>query len=128
MKDVLIRGDGVAASCCAYLLARSGRRVAVQPVGRTPLPAILLSEAAQQLICSVFERSDLFRGLPAIRTRIVAWGPDAAPVALAHSAVVLSERELLVRLAPPEVCDQAGEPTRWTIHTSSPLPASVESL
>src|SRR5262245_25889561 len=121
MTDVLIRGGGVAAACCAHLLARAGFRVCREATGRPRLPAILLSHSAQQLICDVFDRRDLFHGLPAIHTRIVSWGADSTPVALPHSAVVISEQELLSRLATPGGVgiQPAGLP-RWTIRTSDP--------
>src|SRR5258708_7549465 len=102
MTEVLIRGGGVAAACCAHLLSRAGCRVAMEAAERPRLPAILLSDSAQRLICDVFERADLFHGLPPIRTRIVAWGSGAAaaPVTLPHAAVVISEEDLLARIAP----------------------------
>jgi len=120
MTDVLIRGGGVAAACCAHLLGRAGFRVCSEAKGRPRLPAILLSHSAQQLICDVFERPDLFHGLPPIQTRIVSWGADATPVALPHSAVVISEQDLLNRLAMSTAAVEPDATPGWTIRTSDP--------
>jgi hypothetical protein len=122
---VLIRGDGVAARCCAHLLSRSGVAVWFEPLDRPRLPAILLSEAAQALIREVFGLEGLFDDLPRIRRRIVAWGRDASPVELDHSAVVVSEKRLLESLGPalpeaPSVTD-----VDWTICAARPLPAAA---
>jgi hypothetical protein len=119
-KSVLIRGDGVAARCCGHLLARAGYRVSVERTARRPVPLLMLSEAAQRLIRDVFERDDLFRDLPVIRKRVVAWGSD--PVELDHSAVVVSEEGLLDRLG---MDSREGE-ARWTICAAAPLPGSAE--
>ena len=86
MGDVIIRGDGVAAYCCAHLLKAAGFRVSLDQTERRRLPAIMLGEAALALIREVFEREDLFRDLPRIERRVVAWGPKNALQAafLAH--------------------------------------------
>ena len=125
--SVEIRGDGVAARCCAHLFAKSRIPVVWQPCERPRLPAILLSEPAQALISDVFGRKDLFAGLPAIRKRIVCWGRGASPVALDHSAVVVSEEVLLQRLqaAMPAKAPVRDRPAGWTIHASRPLPDSA---
>jgi hypothetical protein len=125
MTGVLIRGDGVAARCCAHLLSRSGVPVSFQPTDRPRLPAIMLSEPAQALIREIFGREDLFRDLPRIRKRIVAWGPGASPVELEHSAVLVSEKLLLDSLgqAPPNA--PAGANIDWTILASTPLPVAA---
>lgn len=122
MTRVLILGDGVAARCCAHLLARSGVSVSFQPLDRPRLPAIMLSEAAQALIREAFGLDGLFRDLPRIRRRIVAWGPCASPVELDHSAVVVSEELLLESLGPPPPNTAAGTDFDWTICASRPLP------
>src|SRR5277367_5992012 len=93
LNNVLIRGDGVAARCCGHLLNQAGYRVAFEPTGRSRVPLIMLSESAQNLIRDIFQRNDLFRDLPVIRKRIVAWGGNA--VEMDHSAVVVSEEALL---------------------------------
>jgi len=138
MTGVLIRGDGVAARCCAHLLSRSGVPVSFQPTDRPRLPAIMLSEPAQALIREIFGREHLFRDLPRIRKRIVAWGRDASPVELDHSAVVVSEELLLHSLGPalPNAAAGVGiinvdinvdinEDINWTIFASTPLPVAA---
>jgi hypothetical protein len=130
MRTVMIRGEGVAAQCCARLLERAGLSVRVEPAERPKLPAIMLGESAQKLLQDVFERDDLFEGLPHIRKRVVAWGSESRARALPHSAVVVSEQDLLCRLqkgsrlpdeppGPPR-----GEDAGWTIWGARPLPAS----
>jgi hypothetical protein len=128
MTGILIRGDGVAARCCAHLLARSGVPVSFQPADRPRLPAIMLSEPAQALIREIFNRENLFRNLPQIRKRIVAWGRSASPVELEHSAVVVSEELLLNSLGPaPPIA--AGVDINvsigWTVFASKPLPIAA---
>jgi len=86
----------------------------------------MLSEHTQALFKDVFNRQDLFRDLPRIGTRVVSWGPNAQPLALPHSAVVVSEQDLLERLDLKHV---EGRPsaaeTDWTIAASRPLPADA---
>jgi hypothetical protein len=129
MAAVLIRGEGIAGSCCAHLLAAAGLQVAVEPLRRPKLPAIMLSEATQKLLRDVFDREDLFAGLPQIRKRVVAWGRDAQPLTLAHSAVVVSEQELVDRIQQGLRRSKyvMGEEPLWTILASTPLrPSSVD--
>jgi hypothetical protein len=125
---VLIRGEGVAACCCAHLLSRGGLPFGVETGDRPRVPAIMLGEATQKLLADVFDRRDLFDGLPRINKRIVAWGKNSTPIALPHSAVVVSEEGLLDRiqsgLSPPNP-SSIPEPT-WTIFAARPLPRSSE--
>jgi flavin-dependent dehydrogenase len=120
MSRVLIRGGGVAALTCAHLLRRSGFRVSFEKADRPKLPAILLSDAAQHLIAGVFGREGLFDRLPPIRTRVVSWGTE--PFSIPHAAVVVSEADLLNRLAGAEqdVAAPAADEPAWTIHTLTP--------
>ena len=121
---ILVRGDGVAARCCAHLLTNAGFAVAIQPTARRRLPVIMLSETALELIRDVFHKPDLFRDAPRIKSRVVAWGPEAAPVTLPHSAVVVSEELLLQNLC-VEVLPCESERPHWTIFGSPPLPAEI---
>lgn len=125
MRSVVIRGDGVAAYCCAYLLNKNGFLVTLERVDRPRLPVIMLGDHALALIRDIFDRQDLFAGLPRIEQRVVAWGLNANPIALEHSAVVVSEELLLESLRPPDVFDdKSGEtPRRWKVLSSKPLPA-----
>jgi len=95
---VLIRGEGVAACGCIHLLSRAGISPTIESTPRPKVPAIMLGEATQKLLADVFDRRDLFDGLPRINKRVVAWGKNSSPVALAHSAVVASEEVLLDRI------------------------------
>jgi hypothetical protein len=88
--------------------------------GRTPIPAILVSEPTQSLLRDVFRRPDLFDGLFHIDRRIVAWGPNAAPVELPHRAVVIPETELLARLRQPH--ESTALDPQWTIYAAHPVP------
>jgi hypothetical protein len=97
-STVLVRGDGVAAACCVRLLSGHGLPVSVVRTGRPKLSAVLLGEATQSLLTDLFADKNLLAGLPQIRQRVVAWGVGAQPVALPHSALVISERDLLERL------------------------------
>lgn len=127
-STVLISGEGVAASCCGHLLAKAGLPVAAQTGGRPRVPAIMLGDAAQKLLADVFERQDLFNSLPRIRKRIVAWGRNVEPLALPHSAVVVSENALLGRIQ-SKLADLKTCPDRdvaWTIFASRPLPPLTE--
>jgi hypothetical protein len=118
---VLIRGDGVAAYCCAHLLGKAGFEVSLELVGRPRLPAIMLGDHALALIRDIFDRQDLFQNAPHIRKRMVSWGPDSNLLAVEHSAVVVSEEMLLAELRPRL---NLSDPTpAWTIYASRPLPA-----
>jgi hypothetical protein len=125
---VLIRGEGVAACCCTHLLSRSGVPVTVETADRPRVPAIMLGDATQKLLSDVFDRRDLFDGLPRINKRVVAWGKNSTPIALPHSAVVVSEESLLDRiqsgiLGPNPSSEREAA---WTIFASRPLPGSSE--
>ncbi len=95
---VCIEGDGIAACCCARLLASAGAKVAVSKGVRRAIPAILLSQATQRLLSDIFHTENLFEGAHRIRKRIVAWGPGAPVKVLEHSALVLPEQVLLERM------------------------------
>lgn len=118
--SVAIHGAGIAANCCAHLLARMGVATARTVGARTPVPAILLSDTALALLRSVFERPDLFADRPRITHRVVAWGA-AEPVSLPHGAIVLSEGDLDAALTPPAAAVAAVAP-QMSIHTAAPFP------
>jgi hypothetical protein len=124
---VVIRGDGVAAYCCAHLLAKAGFPVSLERVDRPRLPVILLGDQALALIRDVFEKPDLFDASPRIQKRVVAWGVDAKPLALEHSAVVVSEESLLDSIRPTLALDGGdAQGIDWTIFAARPLPAPSE--
>lgn len=116
-----IRGDGVAAYCCAHLLSKAGFRIDLQPIVRPPLPVILLNDRALALMRDIFERPGLFADAATIRKRVVAWGEEAAPITIEHSAVIVSEETLLHAIRPTftETGDQTAP---WTIFAARPLP------
>jgi len=120
---VTIRGDGVAAYCCAYLLHQAGFQVDLQPVDRPRLPVILLGDHALALIRDIFRQPGLFADAARVRKRVVAWGPNAKALEVEHSAVVVSEEALLAGIRPSLITD--GDPThesRWSIFAARPLP------
>lgn len=120
VSTVLIRGEGVAACCCARLLGEAGVAVTLENAPRPKLPAIMLGEMGQKLFTDVFDRRDLFRDLPRVRKRFVTWGDSSGVLAIPHSAVVVSEEKLLARIQSPPLHD-AGAP-EWTIFTTRPAP------
>src|SRR5271154_118923 len=126
-RGVLIRGEGVAASCCTRLLDQAGVPCVRESGFRPRLPAIMLGETAQKLLSDVFDRTDLFAGLPRIKKRVVAWRPNSEPVALPHSAVIVSEQALLntIQHAPVRPLDEPAGALEWTILASRPLPESA---
>jgi hypothetical protein len=126
MNQIAIRGDGVAASCCAFLLGKAGLPVTLHPLDRPRLPAILLGDHALALIRDIFGRADLFRDFPPIRKRMVAWGAGSNVLALDHSAVVVSEELLLRELSLNLRRKDSETVPDWTIYASRPLPAPVE--
>ncbi len=127
MGPVLVRGDGVAAYCCVHLLQRAGIPVAIDRPNRTRVPAIMLSEAAVLMISDVFGRKDLFFDRPRIESRSVLWGSHAEAMTLPHSAVVVSEEELLDQLRPELAAAETAGRSDWSVFAARPLPPeSVE--
>jgi hypothetical protein len=129
MTTIAIRGEGVAGLCCARLLGGSGFNLSVEKPGRPRLPAIMMGEATQKLLQDVFANQNLFSGLGRIRKRFVAWGAGSEPIALPHSALVVSEQALLTRIQQEPGRSEAFENRfpEWTIFASSPLPSpSIE--
>ena len=124
MTRVLIRGDGVAAYTCAYLLGSDGCQVALERTDRPRLPAIMLTESALTLLRDVFRQPGLFRAAPRIRRRIVAWGKHDSPRAFDHRAVVVSEEILRDTLQSVFPCADADAHAsyEWTVCSSRPLP------
>jgi len=126
---IRILGDGVAAWCCARLLEGSGFGLVVETLDRPKVPALMVSDATQKLLGDVFERRDLFEGLPRIRKRIVSWGEQARTQTFPHSAVVVAETDLVDRIRLPLAPSSSAECSEadWTILASRPLPStSVE--
>jgi hypothetical protein len=126
---VLVRGDGVAAACCVRSLSALNAPVSVLMTGRPKLSAILLSEATQTLLTDLFADDTLFRGLPRISRRVVAWGAASQPIVLPHSALVISEQSLLERLwaRVQQPVEETGDAPVWEIVSSrTETPARAE--
>ncbi len=96
--EVHIEGDGVAAACCAQLFSESGQPFSSSRVVRPKLGAVLLSRQTVALLAGIFPSADLVSMGHPIQKRVVAWGPSAEPITLPHSALVISETDLLPRL------------------------------
>ena len=122
--EVVVQGSGIGARCCSHLLGAAGVSVAMQPRARASVPAVMVGDATQALICDVFEKRDLFSNCPRIRQRIVAWGRESRTVALPHEAVVISEEELCERLGLVRAREAAGQPD-WRIIAARPVPESA---
>src|SRR5262245_5119321 len=118
-----VRGDGVAALTCSYLLQKAGVDVAIQRNTRTHLPALMVSASSQALFCDVLNAQDAFSILPRIETRVVKWGSSATTIALPHSAVVVSEEFLQDRIAKlVRFNGESNDSADCTIISSRPLP------
>lgn len=131
-RPVLIRGGGLAAACAAHLLRRAGFAIVHEPVRRSPVPVIMLSDAALGLIRDAFGRRDLFADAHRITRRTVRWGGD--PVTMPHGAVVVSEQDLMAALGgelgggEPAGDAEADGPVETrhgaTLHCAPPFPDS----
>jgi hypothetical protein len=96
--NVHIEGDGVAAACCARLFSESGQPWASSRVVRPKVGAVLLSGQTMALLAEIFPSTDLVSIGHLIQKRVVAWGQAAEPITFPHSALVISEADLLTRL------------------------------
>ncbi len=121
---VEIRGDGVAAYCCTHLLRKAGLTVRLVRPDRPRVPALLLSEAALQLLRDIFDSPSLLADSFPIRQRIVAWTAGQGVSRMEHRGYVTSEQELLANLLP----DAPAAPVEsdWIVYSSHPLPAGVD--
>jgi hypothetical protein len=99
----------------------------------------MIGQTAQRLLKDIFPGADLFRGLPQIRKRIVKWGASASPLALPHSAIVISEQALLDRMQDWPLVGHAVSPAcldtrvetqsaEWSILSSRPLPDGSQDI
>jgi len=121
---IAIHGDGVAARCCARLLTNAGFSITFTLRDRSRIPAIMLGEQSLALIRDVFENPALFATAPPITRRVVAWGDTQNAHEVPHSAVVVSEKQLLETIGCPS--DEAADrPPDFTIYTTPPLPPGI---
>jgi 2-polyprenyl-6-methoxyphenol hydroxylase-like FAD-dependent oxidoreductase len=129
-QTITIRGSGIAACCCAFLLQKAGLRIRWLETHRPQLPAIMLSSTAVSLIRDIFDSPGLFADpdVHKIDSRVVAWGPNATPMVLDHSAIVISEQRLLESIRARFAIESAPEATvaDWTIIASQPLPEGID--
>ena len=124
-QSILVRGGGLAGACAAHLLRAAGLTIAHEPARRSPVPVIMLSDAALGLIRDAFGRGDLFAGHHRITRRVVRWGGE--PVAMPHGAVVVSEQDLIAALSHElgggELAgDAVTAPPMATLHCAPPFP------
>ena len=115
--NAVVHGSGVTAACCIQALAENSFALAAPQTRQIAVGGtLLLSESTQALLCELFREPALFRNVPAIRKRIVAWGDGSSSVTLPHSAVMISENDLLVRLrqaSHPVLCEPTE--TAWQV-------------
>src|SRR5205809_4107624 len=95
MVTIVLRGDGIAALTCGYMLQSAGFGVSIERAPRAYVPALMLSASSQALFRDVLQLQDPFATLLRIQKRVVKWGPHAEPVAFPHSSVIVSEQFLL---------------------------------
>jgi hypothetical protein len=121
---ILVRGEGIAARCCAHLLASAGLRVSCERTDRPRIPAVLLSDAALALIRDVFGQPTLLTASPRIERRVVAWGGE--PVAVPHGAIVVPETALIdalpMNVGPMNVGPEVASPADLIVQ-AAPSPA-----
>jgi hypothetical protein len=122
---VEVRGDGIAAFCCAHLLQQAGVDTALARSDRPRVPALLLSLPALQLIRDVFDRADLLSEREPIRKRVVQWDAKHPLLAMDHLGFVTSEEELLNGLLPDVATRSEGQPD-WIVHCANPLPEGIQ--
>jgi hypothetical protein len=95
---VHIEGDGVAAACCAQLFSDGGQPFSSSGITRPKLGALMLSGQTVALLAGIFPSANLVSVGHLIQKRVVAWGQAAEPITLPHSALVISEADLVARL------------------------------
>lgn len=113
--SVAIRGTGVAAASCAFLLRSAGFPVQTMSADRPRLPVILLPDSSRALLSDVLTLKEAFRNVHRIERRVVQWGPGCSPVVIPHSAAVVSERYLLQQVPSGSEADAPSEHPDWTI-------------
>jgi hypothetical protein len=123
MMQVVIRGDGVSAYCCAHLLGKAGFGVMLERVSRPQLPVILLGNQALALVRDIFDLTGPLRGALRVSRRVVAWGPQAKPLSLKHSALAVPEELLLQGIRPELAAGHNPSSAGWKVFAARPLPA-----
>ncbi len=126
---VTVHGSGIAACCCAQLLARHSVSASLNRGAAAASPIVLINGSTQRLLMDVFgSGEELFAGWPSLDKRIVLWGRETSPVTLPHSGVVVPERELIerlwARLRP--IGESAPEIDTWSIYSNRRTTPSQE--
>lgn len=119
ISDVAIEGDGIAATCCAKLLARRGLSYSFEPdrAAGQHRPTLLLNPQTQRLIADVFEGAgDLLECAQPVRRRAVFWEKEVKW--FPHSGFAVRESELLQRLWRHIEITKASGGTGWAIQSS----------
>lgn len=124
--NVQVRGEGIAAYCCVHLLRQAGIETSLLRSERPPVPALLLSLPALQLIRDVFSPHHPPAKEP-IRKRVVQWDSQLPVAEMDHLGFVTSEQELLGSLLPGDEPVPAKDPD-WIVHCENPLPDGVSHL
>jgi hypothetical protein len=119
--NVNLRGEGVAAACCAALLAKASIPPTIERVSRPPPPVVMLSDQALALVRDVLDRPALWADAPRIDRRVVAWG-SSDPVAIPHAAAILSGSAIEAAMDDFLVVDPARPASDFTIHAAPPFP------
>ncbi len=96
--QVHIEGEGVAAACCAQLFSEAEQAFSSSRIARPKLGAVMLSGQTMALLAGIFPWANLVSVGHPIQKRVVAWGEEVEPITLPHSALVISEADLLTRL------------------------------
>jgi hypothetical protein len=121
-RKVEIRGGGIAALCCARLLATRGLDIRYSTLSGTTGPTLLINGSTQKLMCDVFqsEPADLFAGSVIVQKRVVLWGGADKRVELPHFGMVVDESTLVRRLAQrtPFRSEESSTPD-WVIYASA---------
>ena len=63
----------MAAYCCVHLLTKAGLNARLALMNRPRVPALLISQAALELMRDIFDEPDLLANRRLIRKRSVAW-------------------------------------------------------
>jgi hypothetical protein len=123
MPEVLLKGDGLAATACAVLLERARWQVYREGPPRTKLPSVVLNQVSQKLLTDLFAVPTLLADAYPIETRVVRWGAET--VSLPHKAVAISEGTLMDRL-PKKAWETGTAP--YCVVGMKPLPNDLPEI
>jgi len=123
MLPVTIRGAGIAAYTCAFLLNQADVPVHFEESSSPKIPVIMLSGSAVALLRETFQQPDLLCAASQIHKRVVAWKRNSPPIVLDHYAIAVSEASLLESLRGMLPANGVSHRERsWLIIASRPLP------